>query len=117
MHVPLHWIALKLDTENHQIFLCDSLPGVADSGTIIGQMQDLSQQVSGTSCQEIMINVPHQRNIVDCGVTTCLFMLCLAEGIDPNDLQYESEAFMRHFRLRILADIVNNKVTRPRKKA
>jgi hypothetical protein len=117
MHVPLHWIALKLDTENHQIFLCDSLPGVADSGTIIGQMQDLSQKVSGTSCQEIMINVPHQRNTVDCGVTTCLFMLCLAEGIDPNDLQYESEAFMRHFRLRILADIVNNKVTRPRKKA
>jgi hypothetical protein len=117
MHVPLHWIALKLDTVNHHILICDSLPGIADSGTILGQMQDLSQKVSGTSCHEMVINVPHQRNTVDCGVTTCLFMLCLAEGIDPNDLQYESEAFMRQYRFRILADIVNNKVTRPRKKA
>jgi hypothetical protein len=117
MHVPQHWIALKLDTVNHQIFLCDSLPGVADSGTILSQMQTLSQKVSGKICQEMMISVPHQKNTVDCGVTTCLFMLCLAEGIDPNDLKYESEDFMRQFRLRIFADIVNNKVTRPRKKA
>jgi hypothetical protein len=117
MHVPQHWIALKLDTVNHQIFLCDSLPGVADSETILRQMQTLSQNVSGKICQEMMISVPHQRNTVDCGVTTCLFMLCLAEGIDPNDLKYESEDFMRQFRLRIFADIVNNKVTRPRKKA
>jgi hypothetical protein len=114
MHVPDHWIALKLDTVNHEIFLCDSLPGIANSGTILRQMQDLSQNVSSTSCHEMVIKVPHQKNTVDCGVATCLFMLCLAEGIDPNDLQYESEAFMRQFRLRILADIVNNKVTRPK---
>lgn len=117
LHAPLHWFALKLDTLNKRILLCDSLPGIANPRKIFDQVQDTCKKIGFKyPLQEIVVNVPNQKNTEDCGVTTCLFMLCWAEDIEP-DWKYDSKAFMRQFRLRIFADILNGKVTRLRQKA
>jgi Ulp1 family protease len=72
---------------------------LANSIGIVGQLK------------RILVKVPNQINCNDCGVTTCLFMLCMAYNVE-NELTYDDSRFVsRHFRQRLFADIVKKTVT------
>jgi Ulp1 family protease len=105
-----HWIAIKLEKRRRRITICDSLHGKNEDS--FAQIQKLANKIGiSGQLEHILVKVPHQTNTNDCGVTTCLFMLCMAHNVE-NELTYDDSKFVsRHFRLRLFADIVKKKVT------
>ena len=85
-------------------------------------MDELAQSVlkmiserhkAASTFEHIILKVPHQKNALDCGPLSCLFMLFLAHNdITRNTtLHYDSEFTAVAMRLRIAADIGNKKLT------
>jgi hypothetical protein len=105
-----HWIAIKLEKTRRRITICDSLHGKNEDS--FAHVQKLANKIGiSGQLEHILVKVPHQMNTNDCGVTTCLFMLCMAHNVE-NELTYDDSRFVsRHFRLRLFADIVKKRVT------
>jgi hypothetical protein len=104
-----HWMGVKLEKSNKRILVYDSLPG--NHETQFKQIEDLANKLGVEGpFDHIEVTVPDQKNPTDCGVTTCLFMLCMALNID-DELIYDSPSVCRQFRKTLFADILNQKVT------
>jgi hypothetical protein len=105
----VHWIGAKLEKSKKRILVYDSLPGTHE--TQFEHIEEIAARLSVPGpFQHIDVQVPNQENALDCGVTTCLFMLCMAHNIDDG-MMYDSPTVMRQFRLTLFADILNQKVT------
>jgi hypothetical protein len=108
-----HWIALKIDMTKKYIATACSLNNVMKQ-LAQGVLQMISSQHKPASAFEhISVKVPHQKNAVDCGPLSCLFMLFLAHNniIRSTTMDYDSEFTAVAMRLRIAADIVNKTLT------
>jgi hypothetical protein len=106
----VHWIGAKLEKSKKRILVYDSFPGV-DHSEQFEEIEKLAGQIGVQGpFRRIDVNVPSQRNATDCGVTTCLFLLCMAHNIEDG-FSYESPTVMRQFRQTLFADILNNEVT------
>ncbi len=105
-----HWIGIKLEKTRRRITICDSLLG--DNENSFDEVQKLANKIGiAGQLEHILVKVPHQNNTNDCGVTTCLFMLCMAHNVEHELAYHDSRFVSRHFRLRLFADIVKQKVT------
>jgi Ulp1 family protease len=108
-----HWIALKIDMTKKYIATACSLNN--DMKQLAqGVLQMISSQHKPASAFEhISVKVPHQKNAVDCGPLSCLFMLFLAHNniIRSTTMDYDSEFTAVAMRLRIAADIFNKTLT------
>lgn len=105
-----HWIGIKLEKKEKSITICDSLLGKNEDSFV--EIQKLANSIGIVGqLKRILVKVPNQINCNDCGVTTCLFMLCMAYNVE-NELTYDDSRFVsRHFRQRLFADIVKKTVT------
>ena len=104
-----HWIGAKLEKSKKRILVYDSYP--ADHSKQFELIEEVAGKIGVQGpFQRIDVNVPHQRNANDCGVTTCLFLLCMAQNIEDG-FSYDSPTVMRQFRQTLFADILNEKVT------
>ncbi len=109
-----HWLGVKLEQSKKRILVYDSYAG--DHETQFEHIEEIATRLGVDGpFERIEMKVPHQRNATDCGVTTCLFMLCMAQNIDE-ELMYDSPTMSRQFRLTLFADIVNQTVTVLKKK-
>ena len=109
-----HWIGAKLEKSKKRILVYDSYP--ADHAPQFKQIEILAAKLGVQGpFDRCEVKVPHQRNANDCGITTCLFMLCMAQNIE-DELIYDSPTVCRLFRLTLFADILNQKVTVLKKK-
>jgi len=105
----VHWIGAKLEKSNRRILVYDSYPGTHEPQ--FKKIEELATRLGVPGpIEHIDVKVPYQENAFDCGVTTCLFMLCMAHNID-NGMMYHSPTVMRQFRLTLFADILDQKVT------
>lgn len=107
-----HWIALKIDMHRQYIATACSLKNTMDE-----LAQGLLKMISchhkpASSFQHFSVDVPYQKNAVDCGPLTCLFMLFFAQNdvSGSTKLEYETEATAVAMRLRIAADIANKEL-------
>ena len=108
-----HWIALKIDMKRKYIATACSLNNrMTELAQGVLKMIS-SQHKQASTFQHFRVNVPNQKNPVDCGPLSCLFMLFLAQNdvTSSTKLDYDSEATAIAMRLRIAADIVNKKLT------
>jgi Ulp1 family protease len=104
-----HWIGAKLEKSKKRILVYDSYPGAHE--TQFKQIEEIAGKIGVQGpFQHINVTVPHQRNATDCGVTTCLFLLCMAHNIEDG-FDYDSPTVMRQFRLTLFDDILNQEVT------
>jgi hypothetical protein len=104
-----HWIGAKLEKSKKRILVYDSYPG--DHSEQFEQIEKIAGRIGVQGpFQRIDVKVPHQRNATDCGVTTCLFLLCMAHNIEDG-FSYDSPTVMRQFRQTLFIDILNEEVT------
>jgi Ulp1 family protease len=108
-----HWIALKIDmTKKYIATACPLNNDMKQLAQGVLQMISLQHKPASTF-EHISVKVPHQKNAVDCGPLSCLFMLFLAHNniIRSTTMDYDSEFTAVAMRLRIAADIVNKTLT------
>ena len=107
-----HWIALKIDMHRQYIATACSLKNTMDE-LAQGVLKMIScHHKPASSFQHFSVDVPYQKNAVDCGPLTCLFMLFFAQNdvSGSTKLEYETEATAVAMRLRIAADIANKEL-------
>ena len=107
-----HWIALKIDMRQKYIATACSLKNTMDE-LAQGVLKMIScHHKPASSFTHFSVDVPYQKNAVDCGPLSCLFMLFLAQNdvSGSTKLEYETEATAVAMRLRIAADIANKEL-------
>ena len=115
INLPNHWVLCVVDFENFAIKIFNSLQTDNDHG--IGEVilaflrrehlhkkgKDLDHLLYRT---EVVTDIPRQTNDFDCGVFVILYALCVSRQqtmtFDQSDIP--------SWRLRILAEIVNNRL-------
>jgi hypothetical protein len=108
-----HWIGVKIDMTKKYIATACSLNNAMNE-LARGVLKMISvRHKPASTFEHIIFKVPHQKNAVDCGPLSCLFMLFLAQNdiTRYTTLDYDSEFTAVAMRLRIAADIANKKVT------
>jgi hypothetical protein len=109
----IHWQAFKIDLKEKYIASMCSLKDPLIS-TAVQILSVLSSIVPGASSfKHISVPVPHQQNCADCGPLCCMFMLFLAQTdvTSSTELQYETKTTALAIRMRIFADLANDKLT------
>jgi hypothetical protein len=108
-----HWIALKIDMTKKYIATACSLNNAMNE-LAQGVLKMISlQHKPASTFEHISVKVPYQKNAVDCGPLSCLFMLFLAHNniTRSTTMDYDSESTALAMRLRIAADIGNKTLT------
>jgi hypothetical protein len=108
-----HWIGVKIDmTKKYIATACSLNNSMNELARGVLKMISVRHKPASTF-EHIILKVPHQKNAVDCGPLSCLFMLFLAQNdiTRYSTLDYDSEFTAVAMRLRIAADIANKKVT------
>jgi Ulp1 family protease len=108
-----HWIALKIDmTQKYIATACSLNNAMKELARGVLKMISLHHKPASTF-EHISVKVPYQKNAVDCGPLTCLFMLFFAHNniTMSTTLDYDSESTALAMRLRIAADIGNKTLT------
>jgi hypothetical protein len=108
-----HWIALKIDMTKKYIATACSLNNSMNE-LAQGVLKMISvQHKPAATFEHISVKVPYQKNAVDCGPLSCLFMLFLAHNdiTRSTTMDYDSEFTALAMRLRIAADIGNKTLT------
>jgi hypothetical protein len=108
-----HWIGVKIDMTKKYIVTACSLNNAMDelAQSVLKMISERHKAAS--TFEHIILKVPHQKNALDCGPLSCLFMLFLAHNdiTRYTTLHYDSEFTAVAMRLRIAADIGNKKLT------
>ena len=108
-----HWQAFKIDVKEKYIASMCSLkdPLTSTAAQILSVLSSIFPGAS--SFKHISVPVPHQQNGADCGPLCCMFMLFLAQNdvTSSTELQYETETSALAMRMRIFADLANDKLT------
>lgn len=109
----IHFQAFKIDTKERFIAtMCSMQDTLTHTAKHI--LDVLASIVPGaTQFKHISVHVPSQNNCTDCGPLCCMFMLFLAQNnvTTLTQLQYDTKPTALAMRMRIFADLANDKVT------
>ena len=109
----LHWIAFKIDFSKKYIASMCSLQD-RNVELVKGVRSWISSfWAEATTFEHFSVHVPNQRNAVDCGPLCCMFLLFLSQNDISRStaLEYDTISTAYAMRMRIFADIVQQKIT------
>jgi hypothetical protein len=109
----LHWIAFKIDFSKKYIASMCSLQDRHAELVKGVRLWISSFCAEATTFEHFSVVVPNQRNAVDCGPLCCMFLLFLSQNDISRStaLEYDTTSTAYAMRMRIFADIVQQKIT------